>query len=105
MSAGAATTWSLPPQRATPEELAHQQALVQADQALGLGLDASLGMVFVLNRHRQVLHANETGRRFLAEHGVFRYLGHRPGSYSPVWMRRKVREGAARQRDASPAAR
>lgn len=69
----------LPPERATPEDLAHEQAIIHRQGMLTAALDASLGFAFVLNRFRQIVHVNETAEALFQQRGLFDPLGLRPG--------------------------
>ncbi len=69
----------LPAERATAEELERQITILRTSPIVGPLLDAVLGFVTVLNRHRQVVLINEALRGYMLSHGLPLEVGGRPG--------------------------
>lgn len=69
----------LPAERATQEELQHQVRLFSQVPLGAKLLDAGLGFAMVLNRHRQIVHINQSFSDYLRDHGGGLRVGLRPG--------------------------
>jgi signal transduction histidine kinase len=66
-------------ERATPELIDQQRAMLTAERHLCELLDAMPDNVMLLNEHRQILFANRSLERFCAEQGIYGLIGMRPG--------------------------
>jgi signal transduction histidine kinase len=74
-----AATEFMPAERADDAELRRQARVVRGSPMVSTLLDAAMGFALVLNRHRQIVHVNETFERYLAESGGGLRVGMRPG--------------------------
>ena len=66
-------------ERAAPETIDRQRALLTADRQLCEMLDAMPDHVMLLNENRQILYANRSLEQFCATHGTYGLIGMRPG--------------------------
>lgn len=73
------SSFFLPAERSSPEEIQRQLNVFTGHPLAETLLDAGLGFAMVLNRHRQVVHLNQSFRQYLRDHGGALEAGQRPG--------------------------
>jgi signal transduction histidine kinase len=66
-------------ERAAPEAIDRQRALLTAERQLCEMLDAMPDYVMLLNENRQILYANRSLEQFCATQGTYGLIGMRPG--------------------------
>jgi signal transduction histidine kinase len=66
-------------ERAVPETIDRQRALLTAERQLCEMIDAMPDHVMLLNENRQILYANRSLQQFCASNGTYGLIGMRPG--------------------------
>lgn len=80
MAADNSPTSFMPAQKAAPETLKRQIALIAAAPLITEALNGTLSFCVVLNGSRQAVYVNSAFRKFLASHGIEGLLGERIGN-------------------------
>lgn len=70
----------MPAEKAAPEVLERQRAMIAAAPLITETLDGTLSFSLILNSSRQAVYINKSFREFLAAHGVTNILGQRIGN-------------------------